>query len=651
MPDTSLLPESNQIKQTEEVILPIKPLQLNGIEDKDLLAIIRERLKLSEAYYRDKLKLKQRREKNEDMWVGKQIENEGALYDWQVPYKDNLIWQDLETKIAITSSRIPDIVVVADDPELRQQMEKALEIRINNDSTKRIIKSGLRHLYLYLQGAVKILWDQDKGPTGDYRFELVPPDRLIVDHTAIIPEDGFTADNMEYIAQWIDEPASAVIAKFPDKKDELFKRVGIMRGTPRQMAAKIKYLEVWFTYYGGEKPQEGVCWIYQDLILDKKLNPYYDWEGYQKQVQGGYEKFYFNHFERPRKPYIFFTYQNLGKDPIEATSAVEQAIPLQKLVNKRGRQITELADRAGGKLAFASKFITRDGARQVTWDMDEHIYLDKADKVGDGVQFFAGQMPSPVLYQDLASNRNQIDSKFATHGTTRGEVQPNESGVSKQVTREGDLGMQDDLATITVQRVTYEMSNWAVHMMKVLYDEEHFVKDIGKDGELINISLKRDLIADGLAVNVKASSVDKQQRRADALNLAARKAIDPLSLFEDMDVSNPKERTKRLVAFLSGDNATYAQVVGIELNPTTPDQGQDQGQGGDKEQAINDIARLIAGEEVEPTLATPEYIQTINAYVNSPSFQQEPPDAQQRISDFIPKLRTVAQPENAEPTT
>ena len=646
MPETTILPELVQTKQTEEITLPVRPLQLSGIEDKDLLSIIRERLKLSENYYRDKLKLKQRREKNEDMWVGKQIENEGALYDWQVPYKDNLIWQDLETRIAIASSRIPDIVVIADDPELRQQMEKALEIRINSDGTKRIIKSGLRHLHLYLQGVVKILWDQDKGPTGDYRFELIPPDRIIVDHTAIIPEDGYTADNMEYIAQWIDEPASAVIAKFPDKKDELFKRVGIVRGTPRQMAAKIKYLEVWFTYYGGEKPQEGVCWIYQDLILDKKLNPYYDWEGYQRSNQNGnYEKVYYNHFERPRKPYIFFTYQNLGKDPIDTTSAVEQAIPLQKLVNKRGRQITELADRAGGKLAFASKFITRDGARQVTWDMDEHIYLDKADKVQDGVQFFAGQMPSPVLYQDMAANRNQIDSKFATHGTTRGESQPQESGVSKQITREGDLSIQDDLASITVQRVAYEMANWSVQMMKVLYDEEHFVKDIGKDGELINISLKRDIIADGLAVNVKASSVDKQQRRADAINLATRKAIDPLSLFEDMDVSNPKERTKRLVAFLSGDNQTYAQVVGIELNQTV----QGQGQGGDKEQAINDLGRMIAGEQVEPTIATPEYVQIIEAYVKSPNFQQEQPDAQQRIMDFVSNLRTVAgqSPENA----
>ena len=656
---TATIP-TEQIDRQEEITVNASSLQV-PIDDNDLIAIIDNRIKLDDAYYRNELKLDRRTEEMVKFWLGDQLD-ERLFHNWQVPFKDNIIWQNLEQRIAIAAGRMPDIIVTPADetPEKvksAKSLEKVLDVKVKNDVSKRLVKDGLRNLHLWLKGAIKVRWDKNRGPNGDYVFELVRPTRFGMDHTATIPHDGFTADNMEMIYEWIEEPVGLIVSKYPAKKDELFKLIGIIRGTPRQLVAKIKYLEVHFSWFGNDgKLIEGVAWRYKSLILGKSKDPNWDWEGYEKatdtmdeQGNATVDTIYHNHFDRPRKPYIFFTYQNLGRSPVDDTSAVEQAIPIQRIVNKRGRQITEISDRAVPKIAFAGMYIDKEEARRVTNDPDEHIWLQGADDIRKAVVVIPANATPPILYQDLVGNRSQIDSKFATHATTRGEAAPNESGISKQITREGDLVAADDLSSIVVERVIYEMANWAVQMMKLNYDKPHMIKNVGRDGELIFNELTQDKIDDGIAVNVKSSSVDKQTRRADALQLAARKAIDPLTLYEDLDVSNPKERAKRLISFLNGaadGYAMYSEVVGIrqEMGGTTPP-APDAGGGvaapaGPDQQATLDIQTLEAGQEPQPPQPpTPEYIQTFVQYVKGGGLDQQSPETQELFTRYLETLK------------
>jgi len=691
--DNTLTPDFGSIdsrQQTTEPVVAESTIEL-PITDQDLLAVVRSRNSVDLAFTKGVIKLDDRRKLNEDMWVGKQLDETG-LYNWQVPYKDNLIWQDLENRIAIAVGRMPQIIVTPpsgkqEDKDMAESLEKVLEIKIQNDASKRIVKDGLRQLHLYLTAAIKCRWDKNIGKHGDFIFELVNPRRLQLDTSAVIPHDGFTADNCEIISEWIEEPAGVVLSKFPKKREDLMRAFGFVRGTPRQMMAKIRYQEVWFTWYDQQgKLIEGVAWIYQSIVMDKMKNPYFDWQGYESVDENDeVEELFFNYFERPRKPYILFSYQNLGRSPYEDTTAVEQSIPLQKIVNKRGRQITEISDRAIPKLAFAGSFISKEEARRVTNDPDEHIWMEQATDVRQAVQFIPAQPPSPVLLQDMMQNRNQIDSKFNTHATTRGDRVPNESGVSKQITREGDLAMSDDLADVTVQRVMYEMAGWATQMMKLMYDKEHYVKDIGKDGEMIEVALKRDAIADGVAVNVKASSTDKQQKRVDAQMEVARKMTDPLTYFEDMDKPNPKDLTKKLILFQMGaggdPNAmlAYTQAIGVDLGmqppaPETPPgseapaaptgeapagappsepgatpqdtnldpNGSVSGAGGDAEQAQADLQSILSGQMVEPATVSPDYIAVFIQFVQSPEFEQLSPEQQQMLQQFVARMQELA---------
>ena len=248
-----------------------------------------------------------------------------------------------------------------------------------------------------------------------------------------------------------------------------------------------------------------------------------------------------------------------------------------------------------------------------------------------------GQAPHPMLFNDLVANRGQIDAKFSTHGTVRGEVQNQaESGISKQITREGDLVTSDDIVEIVVERAVEEMASWAIQMEKLFYDKPHFVRNMGEDGELLYAEVTRDLIDDGIGVGVKASAVDKATRRAQALELAGTKAIDPLTLAQDLDLSNPKERTRRLLLFQMGEQdqwARYMQETGL-----IEDDQEEGAMGAD--QARSDIQALVAGQSPQPQGIPDEaYVQAFAQFVNSPDFDNLDKDSQNRVRDYVRTLR------------
>lgn len=571
MPDA----QSETEVQSTEPVSGVASMAL-PITDEEFLSLSTQKLSEATSYFNER-QVDARRRTNESFWAGKQLENEDD-YDPDLRNVDNLIYQDFETRITLAASRIPSTIVSSpnDDPdsvERERLLEEIINTRLTKPDKERLIKNGLRHHGLYFIGIAKVRWDKSLGKNGDVTFEIVRPQNVILDSNGKIPDDGYTADGMEFIAEYIEEPLSVVASKFPDKRDELYQLAGA--GSNNKLSRPIRYLEVWFTYYDkGGKKYEATGWRYKDLVLDVRLNPYFDFDGYEvapEEIGGEVETKFHNHFDFPRKPYIFFSYQNLGLDPLDTTTVVEQAIPLQKLANKRQRQITAIADRTVPKYFFSGKAITREGAAEVNNDPNEHVVLEEGqfEDIRSVMMAVNAQPPSPILMQDLASIRNQIDGKFSTHETTRGiNDGQNESGRAKQVVREGDLTIADDLARVVVQRVTFEMANWLIQMMKLNYQDAHFIHDIGKDGKAIHAELTRDMIDDGLLVTVDPSSTDKEERAATAMALAQQKAIDPFTMFEEMGVANPKERTERLMAYLQGPNdmfARYNEMLG--LNP------------------------------------------------------------------------------------
>lgn len=648
--------DNTQSIQQDKIIDETSTLSL-PIEDADLISVINDKIARSNQYYK-KLKLDERRKVNRDFWKGDQLDESKLDLRYQVPYKDNIIYQDLEYRIALAAGRMPDIIATPSSEEDKskenaEDIEDFLEYRINSSMIKRLLKDALRNYHLDFSAVIKIRWDKNRGENGDFLYEVVRANRIGFDHTATIPHDGFTSDNCDLIYEWIEEPLAVVLSKFPKAKDKLITQLGGHESmNAKRMISKIRYQECWFRWYDNDGSlMMGTCWKYNNTILSKEKNPYWDWDGATKveaDESGQYQsdKIYANFFDQPRMPYMFLTYQNLGESIIDDTTPVEQAIPLQKVSNKRGSQITELADRVAPRYAFNGNVMTKEEARRVDpKDPTESIWLDAAspdDDIRKGMMVTQSAPPPPILYQDQVGLRSRIDSILSAQKTTRGEAQPAESGISKQITREGDLTIADDISTIVVERVIYEMANWAMQMVKMFYTDGHLIKFTGKDGEVIHKEITQDHVEDGLVVEVSASSVDKRTRKAEAMDLVSAKSIDPLTLFEDMDVDNPKERTRRVIAFQSGVNDGYAAYL--------KEIGEDGGMGGEAqgeqlippEQAQADIQALASGQPLEPQGTPSEgYVEAFVQFVESPDFEALPPEIHQAIVGYIAKLRTL----------
>lgn len=566
----------------EQGVVVESPELATGLSDDDLNRIVDARIAESKSAY-ELLKLDERRKTNENFWSGKQYNSDEMT---GLAYVDNVIHDDTEKRIGLAVGKMPDIIIVPGDGSLKGRqnteiLERVLDIDISNKEKKRLIKNGLRHNHIYFLGVQKASWNPNKGQFGDYEFHLCDPRKVLISHTGTIPESGFTSDNCDLIVEVVEEPVATVLAKFPGKADQLKQLLGSNDGS--RLATTMKYQEGWYTYYNAQgQILEGVFWRFNHLILRNIKNPYFDFSGYDRVLYGKdgqpqtnqfgqvqIEHVFHNFFDRPRKPYIFYSYENLGRSPMDDTTAIEQAIPLQRNLNKTGKQIRDISDGITNKYAFNNK-ISQDQARLVTANPKEPIWMDTDEDISHAIQNFQNVGPPPVLFQELIQTRQQIDSKFAVHNLNQASNQ-RESGISKQITRENDLAVTDDLAGIVVERVVEETASWAIQFMKLMYVDQHFKSKMGKDGQVIQEYIQRDMIDDGVSITVKGSIVDKATARAQAINLGASGAIDPMTMFEESDAPNPKERTQRLLLFKMGEGpngdgfAKYMASLGIDM--------------------------------------------------------------------------------------
>jgi hypothetical protein len=371
------------------------------------------------------------------------------------------------------------------------------------------------------------------------------------------------------------------MAKFPGKRNELMQMMH--SNDPSRLASTMKYQEIWYTYHDKNgQILEGVCWRYNHVILRNIKNPYFDFTGYQKPMYGPdgqpvYNQFgqvmtqqvFRNFFDRPRKPYIFFSYQNLGDTPMDSTTAVEQSITLQQNLNKTGKKVRDILDGVTNKYA-SNNVMSQDQFRDVTSDPEQGFWIDSERPIRELITSFTNEGPPVSLFNDMAQTRQQIDAKFNTHATTRGETKVAESGISKQISREGDLVTSDDIVEIVLERVLEEAGSWAIQFMKLMYVDPHFKSKMGKDGQLIQEWIQRDMIDDGMALSVRGSTTDKMRAQSLAIQRAEAGIIDPLTMLEDLDVPNPREQALRTILFKMGEGeggdgfARYMQFAGLQ---------------------------------------------------------------------------------------
>jgi hypothetical protein len=599
----------NPVEARDGVVSEADPLALE-IEDKELVKVLDKRIEDSKTFFNGpKYRLDTRRVKNELMLFGRQIASqisENKIRPYEAKYLDNAIYEIEASIKPVAMSRLPDMIVLPgnDNPEsidIAKNVSLMIDAELKQRETRKILSIAFKHLPVYYTGIIKVRWNPEKGETGDYEFENVHPENVIIDEQC--PTNN--ADDMKFIAQAMKLTVQEVIMRFPDSEEEFTKEL-IKNGIKlkedekwKQMATTIKIWEVWFTWYNKKDDNkweriEGVLWKYGDCILKKMKNPNYDYEGTEKyfkyQTPGDKasrqeaspqdllmaamgqpipiqkDTVYRNYFDMPHKPYFFMGYDQWGKVAYDETSRIEQNIYNQENMDQIGKRIIEkLKERGKHVFSKESGMTGKDIERTDMNNPDQDLLVDgDTHRVHD---FIPPEQPTQQEFGELKLARERM---FSLAGATNltGNLQTNVA-TSNQIAREANYTRIDDITEETINNAAEWMADWIMQMIKLRYTKDHMTKLLGMKGTYTFIKMNSNMIEEGMDVKIKASGTDKQNRQNNAMNMAKLKMVDLISFYEDMDMNDPEGRTEKLMMMQQDPNGYLMKYV----MKTTPLQG------------------------------------------------------------------------------
>lgn len=607
-------PKVDDIASENGVIDTLATLSLD-IPDRDIIEGLDSRIQDSNDYWNSGsgFNLNIVRAENQRLYMGKHMERE-RLYRHQIPYIENQIYVGLETVISYVTSQIPQPEVYpAQDTQaskiLSQDIEKVIFAHSEKFDLSRKIESAVRDMLLKRIGVLKLRFDPNYGQFGEIVPEVVNPEHIIVDKNVKLGE------NPAFICHILKDSIENICARFPDKKEDIYKCFGIKRGTPKQLSQIVAYREVWCTYNKDGEALEGVVWYVEKLVLGKDLNPNWDWD----ERRG--DTIRKNFLEMPAKPFLPFNYINDGTHWIDQITPVEQAAPQQEMLNKRGRQIMENADKANPYQIFSGKALSSDDAANLTGDTNQKILLDTEDVRSAVTQIQPNLLPNYVI-DDKFDLRQTVHSILGTPPQLRGEGEGSDTLGQDLIARNQAMGRQESI----VRSIELAMGNYfkyLVQMMKIFYTDDHYYTAVGEDGAFDRIAMNQDKIEDGVDIRVKAGSTlpfDKARAESVAINLAKLNLIDPLSLYEDLHMNNVQKRFERLVKY---------QVDPTLLAEDLKDEEADR-------DAYIDFTTIMGGKYAPPREdVTVEHIRSHREQLLSAEFKQSDPEKQSMLMEHI----------------
>jgi hypothetical protein len=586
------------------------PLMLS-IDDDDLVEILDKRIKASRDFYKENYDLYERRKKNETYIFGRQIaqlEKNGDLKEYENKNLDNVLYE-IEANIKpIAMSQLPDMIVTPGNQSDNSTasadlLTKVVDTDIKNRNNRIVLALAFKHRPIYFVGIIKCLWNPElAGGLGDYEYVAVHPDKIDFDHTVTEPD----ADKMKFISQLVTLSVQEVIMRFPQAEEKLWEQLnkdGIakdLKNKWKYMATPIDIREVWFHEYKqleskkeGERGKwqriEGVCWKYKRVMLKKMKNPHFDYQGETQlftyetpglqsskealtleqmkasMVTGVFppnlseETVYHNYFRAPRKPYYFMTYDQFGKQPIDETSALEQNIRNQEVLDIRLKNINEKLNTRGHHIWSKESGLKPADIEKMDHNNPNEDYLVD-NKVTDVHEFVPPEQPTAQEFSDMQQIRQRMH-ELAGDNATRGELKNNTPATSTQIAREANYTRADDLVDETINPAASWMAEWALQLIKLRYTQEHFRWLLGAKGEMLHMRLHQNLVEDGMEVMIKASGTDKLKAQNNAMDMAKMELTDPLTFFQDMGVPDPEGRTVKLMMFTANPQAYLAAFV------------------------------------------------------------------------------------------
>lgn len=506
----------------------------------------------------------------------------------------NRIFVDMESVINSLIANLPKPLILTgrDTPTalaLSQKQEKYFQIKYTERNVKETMRKGLRNLYFSRLIVLKPFWN---NKINDFDVRVVDPRKVRFGKTSTKEEDS------EFAIEEITDTLSSVLKRFPSKKDAILKAAGMTTDDDVLVTnPEIKYYEAW-------------CWDYvifklveDNTILGKIKNPYWDWDGIlitaeeaaqiekaegeerrkifgnirsqqearfaqkaryaeqQKMLQEDpaivfenveqpieMNSYLFNHFDRPRKPYIFATIFNNEASPIGQTDMITQAIPLQENIDETKRDITQNAKLVNGIIKVDSTVMEKSDAQRMRFETEGIIWGKGAVA---GVQRETGPALPAFVVENMQDSRREIDDIMAASSAFKGIREGQETRGGRLALIDQSFLRLNELVQV-IDYVNYELFNWFYQLAKVRYTEHHYAKSLGKNSAIELLSLIQDDFQDGAEIRViggKTLPEDRQFKYEQAQEDVKSGLLSPVDYFEAAGYDDPNGKAKNRVVY------------------------------------------------------------------------------------------------------
>lgn len=612
-------PLVDQIEGMTGVIDSVPSLSFD-ISDEVIVKNLDARIEDSKTYYDNPkgFDLTHYRSQAQLMYLGKQADTT-RLYRFQQPYIENQIYVAVESIVAYLTAQnpAPEVYPSDDTPQAKkfaQDIEKASMAHSEHFQLAGLLESVVRNTLTKKVGFIYFHFDPDYGKNGEIIPIVVDPQHVVVDKNA---KKGCSPG---FISISLKMSVNEILHRWPHKKTEIYEELGIVDDTAEQMEQELTIREVWITHYDKKnQPQEGCIYYFGNCVLDKVKDP--NW------LHVSPEK---NFLPAPMKPFIPLNFDNDGSHWIDYTSPIEQAMPLQTNLNKRGRQMMELADKANGLLIVSSDSgLTTDDLQDLTGDPNQKLVIKTAGQHTSDMVF---QVPPPVvipfLMQDKQDQRAQIHAIMGTPSEFTGSDDGTENGdetLGKSVMKKNQASGRQDLFARSIDRFMTKYFNFWIQMAVVWYDDKHWFTYNGGDGEFDYIEISRETIDPDMAVSCKGGSnlsFDKSRQEAVGLQLAKMDKISPLDLYKMLHIPNPQQVYDNWVKYTTAPQ----ELARDALNDV------------DSSKAYIAFTEIMHGKKAEdPDDCTEEFVLSLRKLMIRDEFMKAEKKNQKAFLDYVEK--------------
>ena len=515
----------------------------------------------------------------ERYWVGKQYPDT-EYENGKRPLTDNVIFEALETMIPQATQQNPEPVVLTDDDiaypaqapslqnpqgtpavpmnEIGDKVHMSLEYLARVNDLKNVLGKGVRHWSLRFVGAFETSWNAEEE---EIDVDTIQPKDLILDHNGYIKNGTYYG---EFVGRRLYDTAQNLITRFPEKEEDIRKECQNKLGS---LMGYIRWRTDEFVVYTLKKivllKHKNEMWNYdrQTMTVDATGQP-------QVQVIKGQ-----NHWSRPRIPMRFLTVFDLGDEPCDKTSLVQQSLVTQDNINKRLRQIDRNTDNINGGVVVNGLMFNKEQAAQVAKARREGRTIVTPGNPKEAIDFPENNPLPDALYQSLNDQRQRLLERFGVSGTTATGTAQEETVRGKIIVGDQDSSRTGGGVSKSLEIVAAGIYNDMLQAIYVFWDQPHWISVVGPDNAQQMMQFQASEIPQDrkMVVTVQDGSMIPQDELSiynEAMSEWEGGVSDPLSYFEKTKDPNPLDRAQKLMLYKTNPAQYMAEY--LQQQPAIP---------------------------------------------------------------------------------